>query len=881
MLSLTIQLMKRSARMLIPAGIAILIGTLFISSTFLFGNTLDYSMRRQITAGFGDANYVVNAGAADDIYSSRTVDDFKLDKLKSIDGVDGVRVYAAASVQVSNDSGRHSTTYMIPTASGAAVMPMTLTQGRWPNANGEIAIPDDMAKRLGVSVGDTVNVDNSAMFGSSEQAATLDETIVGLTRDDNGAFSSYGGASAMMDGDFATMDGYEDQGFGAVPAYAVYLRIHAPQGSTDTAVLDQIRSLLPHKLTVLSVHEYADKQMESMSRDGTGIITTFLLAFGTLAMFVAALVIGNTFQVLVAQRRRTLALLRTIGAQKGQLYRSVIVEAAILGFLASALGVGAAFGLMGVMQAAGANLNGLVFAMIPSPEAFLVPIAFGMAVTMIAAVGSARSATRVTPLEALRPMELVNAKRSGVLRIVCSILLTVCGLASVGVALWQNHVTATGGHPLIDNSAAPLLMAMGGIALTFLGLLLSAARWMPWMLSGIGSIVSHAGPSATVAAANIRKNPRRVAATGAALLIGVTLVSCIGTGAASAKATMADALDSRYSVDLVVTGTGLDDTVAGKIAKVDGVQAAEPVRVAMAQWNDGTSVNNGKGHDVTVQVAGLSESQRRTVLNSSAGMHAIEPNGIEMMSKMGDTDNPIRDGSDVTVRFGTFGPDGDFATAGEKTLTAHKSGFVISSDYAGTALVDPTVLDTIMGDKTDTQIWVKSDGTVSAADLFSSVKDAVSTLDGVNVTGSIAERVQWEQTVDMLMMVLVALLAVAVLIALVGVANTLSLSVIERTRESATLRAIGMTRGQLRLSLAIEALLISLSSGVVGIILGTLFGWVGSTMVFTGYGTVQYPIEWGTAVVVLIVAAVAALAASVAPARRAVRTPPVVALAEA
>ncbi|RSX52696.1 FtsX-like permease family [Bifidobacterium callimiconis] len=881
MLSVTIQLMKRSARMLIPAGIAILIGTLFICSTFLFGNTLDYSMRRQMTASFGDANYVVNAGDADDIYSSRTVDDFKLDKLTAIDGIDGARVYAAASLQVSNDSGKHSTTATIPTASNAAVMPMSLTQGRWPNTNGEIAIPEDMAKRLDVTVGDTVRVDNSAMFGSSELASTLNEKVVGLTRDDNGAFSGYGGASAMGHDDFAVMDGYKDQGFGAVPAYAVYLRVNAPQGSDDKAVLDQVRRLLPHKLTVLSVNEYADKQMESMSHDGTSIITTFLLAFGTLAMFVAALVIGNTFQVLVAQRRRTLALLRTIGAQKGQLYRSVIAEAAILGFLASALGVTAAFGLMGVVHATGANLNGLVFAVIPSPEAFWAPIAFGMIVTMIAAIGSARSATRVTPLEALRPMELVDAKRSGVLRIVGSLLLTACGLAFIGVALWQNHVAVTGGHPIIDNSSAPLLMAMGGIALTFLGLLLAAVRWLPWMLSGLGSIVAHAGPSATVAAANIRKNPRRVAATGAALLIGVTLVSCIGTGAASAKATMADALDSRYSVDLVVSGTGLDADTAGKIAKVDGVKAAEPVRTAMAQWNDGTNGNGGKGHDVTVQVAALSESQRNAVLNASSGMHAIDRNGIEMMSKMGDSDNPIKDGSAVTVRFGTFGSDGDFTTVGERTLTAHKSSFGVSSDYVGTALVDPTVLDAAMGGNTDTQIWVKSDGTTSAADLFAAVKDAVSTQTGVTVTGSIAERVQWEQMVDMLMMILVALLAVAVLIALIGVANTLSLSVIERTRESATLRAIGMTRGQLRRSLAVEALLISLGSGVVGIILGMLFGWLGSTMVFAEYGTVQYPIEWGTALAVLGVAAVAALVASVAPARRAVRTPPVVALAEA
>lgn len=876
MLSITMQLMKRSAKMLVPAGIAILIGTLFISSTFLFGNTLDYSIRRQITADFGGANYVVNAGAADDITTSRSVDDFRLDDIRTIKGVDGVRVSTALPLQISNADGKHSTATMVPTADNAsAMMPMTLTEGHWPSTNGEIAIPADVAKRLGVRVGDTVRVDNSTMFGSADMgnmASTLDETIVGLTRDDNGAYAGNGGASAMAGNDFAVMNAVQD--FGRVPAYAVYLLINAPQGSTNATVIDQIRKTVPHAFAVLDINEYGDKQMESMSTSGTNIITTFMLAFGALAMVVAALVIGNTFQVLVAQRRRTLALLRTIGAQKGQLYRSVILEAALLGFIASTLGVAAAFGLIGIMHAAGANYQGLVFSVIPSPEAFWVPIVFGMVVTMFAAIGSARSATRVTPLEALRPVELVEGKRSGLFRTVSGILLVILGLALTGVALWQNHVAVNGGRMLINASSAPLLMAMGGVALIFLGLLFSAIRWLPWVLSGIGALVSYIGPSAVIAAANIRKNPRRVAATGSALLIGVTLVSCIGTGAASAKATMADALDSRYGVDITITGADLNADLARTIAGTKGVKAAEAVQTSMAQWND------GHGHDVTVQVVGISEAQRNAVLNISAGMHAIDSSSIEMMNTMGDRKNPIKDGSDVTIRFGKT-DDGAFTTVGEKTLTAHKSDFRISADYVGTALVDPTVLADATGGDTTTQIWVKSDGTTSATDLFANVKDAVSSENGVNVTGSIAERAQWEQMVDMLMMVLVALLAVAVFIALVGVANTLSLSVLERTRESATLRAIGMTRGQLRGSLAVEALLISLGSGVVGIILGTVFGWVGATVVFSDFGAVQYPIEWGTVVAVLIVSAVAALIASIVPARRAVRTPPVAALAEA
>lgn len=165
--------------------------------------------------------------------------------------------------------------------------------------------------------------------------------------------------------------------------------------------------------------------------------------------------------------------------------------------------------------------------------------------------------------------------------------------------------------------------------------------------------------------------------------------------------------------------------------------------------------------------------------------------------------------------------------------------------------------------------------------MFNKIQDVFSYDSTVSITGPVAQRAQWETIINSMLMLLVALIAVAVLIALIGVANTLSLSVIERTRESATLRAIGMTRGQLRRSLAVEALLLSLVAGVVGVVLGTLFGWLGSYMVFSLYGKTVFPFEWGMNGIVLVVAAIAALLASVFPARRAVKTPPVEALAEA
>ena len=169
----------------------------------------------------------------------------------------------------------------------------------------------------------------------------------------------------------------------------------------------------------------------------------------------------------------------------------------------------------------------------------------------------------------------------------------------------------------------------------------------------------------------------------------------------------------------------------------------------------------------------------------------------------------------------------------------------------------------------------------SAVDIITKAQTAIGESAGSSLSGPIAERVQWNQIVDTMLALLIALLAVAVLIALIGVANTLSLSVIERTRESATLRAIGMTRGQLRWSLAVESLVISLVAGIAGEILGIAFGWVGSYMVLSLYSDTAFISDWKLNLIVLVVAAVAALLASVFPARRAVKTPPVEALAEA
>jgi putative ABC transport system permease protein len=236
--------------------------------------------------------------------------------------------------------------------------------------------------------------------------------------------------------------------------------------------------------------------------------------------------------------------------------------------------------------------------------------------------------------------------------------------------------------------------------------------------------------------------------------------------------------------------------------------------------------------------------------------------------------NPYKDGSTVRIHLDAT----KTAPAKDVELSVALRDFVPMTGSQITALVEPNVLESR---GVPSIIWMTVGDSASPIQLMSDVQDAVSKYPGASVTGPFAERQMWESSINVVMATLIGLLAVSVIIALIGVANTLSLSVIERTRESATLRAIGMTKRQLRTSLGVEALIIAVVSGIAGLVLGVGFGWLGSTVILSTIGTVSFQVDWVMCAVVLGIAIVAALVSSIAPARRAVKTAPVVALAEA
>ncbi|KAB8301712.1 ABC transporter permease [Bifidobacterium apri] len=872
MWSITIKMMKKNMKMLIPAGIAIMIGTAFIACTFLFGNTLNDTLRTQLTAQYAQANYIIQSTSTLSGSGSvpPTIGEVNTKQITSTDGVKST--YIQQSIPVNASTGDNSATLLaINASSDDRLLPVTMVKGHQPTGDKQIALPVKLADQLSVNIGDKVTL--AANYGSGMSGSdSVELTVSGFTEDTNGAFGAYGGAAVISVHTLANLQGTDSES----DLMFTGMTLDIDEAKANTAVAS-IKKELPNGYSIETRQKAGDEALKALSQSGTNAVTVFLMCFGILAMFVAALVIANTFQVLIAQRRRTLALLRTIGAQKGQLYRSVIGEAGILGVIASVLGIAFGSAIMAIVVHSHALKSlGMTGGLVFTWQVFVIPLAFGVVMTVLASIGSARSATRVTPLEALRPIDISDNKRAGIARGIIGFLLIALGAAlTVGAVMTLRSSMSSSN--LSDDYPTMLLSAIAGCALIFIGLVVTAAFWMPLLMRLGGAFAALFGPAAKIAHANIQKNPRRVASTGVALLIGVTLVSCIGTGAACAKQTMNNTLDTHYSVDMIAKGSTLSQSVADKIGKIDGVTTTLYAPIAR-----GSVTIDGEERSATLIGVPDTATLSKVLHANLTGVSLDE--GKALAPTYSSFTGKVLSFKNGEVSFSASNDDGDSASDAA-TLTYA----VTQRDYRN---VDPDVIVTLFVNESYFQNkQVQADGHIilaavdtskaSAVDILTNAQTAIGTSAGASLSGPIAERVQWNQIVDTMLTLLVALLAVAVLIALIGVANTLSLSVIERTRESATLRAIGMTRGQLRWSLAVESLVISLVAGIAGEILGIAFGWVGSYMVLSPYGKVAFISEWKLDLIVLVVAAAAALLASVFPARRAVKTPPVEALAEA
>ncbi len=863
MVRLTLAQMRRSIGRLVAAGLAIAIGTAFVAATLLAGDVMTRTGRDAVTARYGQADVVVGG----------TLSDADLATVRATPGVAAADILTGGGVEL-RTAGEDRWQLVAPTVSDERLTALRVQDGRMPARAGEIALPRKVAEAFGVTLGGTLTAvwqaapvggepgaGATASAGASPaakpapQESTETMTLVGFVDDPYGAWTSGGGAALALPKDV----GRWRSGGSLLADGTNEIVVAAAGGTTPAALRDALAHALP-AVDVMTRDQAAALQMKRLGTGGDQALVTVVLGFAAVAMLVAALVIANTFQVLVAQRTRTLALLRAVGARRAQLRASVLLEATLLGVAASATGI---LGGTGLAQATLSVLHHTaVTAPLPAAvhvtwQVVVVPLLVGTLVTVLASLVPARAATHVTAIEALRPIEAPRAGAgAGRVRLVVALALVGLGLLTLGGAVALG-LGATG-----DPRASLGLGVLGG-TVSFVGLLLSAVFWVPPVLGGLERGLGRLGPVPRLAAANTVRNPRRTAATSTALLIGVTLVVMMSTGAASARASLDRTLDGHFPVDIEVTPTGTDASglpagLATRVAAIAGVRHVATLRSATL------AVTDGKGQATTLTVRALSPQDAAQVLRDSAAASALADGTMLLPSALGAAPGPAQlrrvDASGKAA--------GDAVTLDQGTPTGLPD-----------ALVTPATMDRLAPDAPPDTLFVSLDPTADPAEALRSVQSTLGTA-ALHATGPGTSRAQYDHVIGILLSVVIGLLGVAVLIALLGVTNTLSLSVIERRRESATLRAIGLTRGGLRGALAIEGVLIAGVGAVLGIVLGLGYGWAGAATVLGRLGGFVPAVPWRDLGLVLAVALGAGLLASVVPARSAARTPPVAALAE-
>lgn len=836
--------LRTQPRRYVSLVLAILIGTLFLAASFLVSSTAQATLRATLGSTYAGADLVVLPGGSEDVsdLAGTGAEPGPLARLDGVEEAYALRMAWAAARAADAEFGAA----VMPLPRDPALAGLTVTAGALPAADDArgVTLDAQTADRHGVAVGDVV-----ALAGESGPAPTttpVDAVVTGLTEPSPDPMLS-GQAQVWASPAALTAVQGEDGEAGFTP----HLLLRLADGADVPAVAEAARAEATAAgvdVDVATPDEAVRSAVTQLS-GGTDLLGWVLGGFAALALLVTALVIANTFQVLVAQRTRDLALLRTIGSTTAQVRASVLTEAAVVGVVGSVLGAGLAVAIVaGVAAAARAMLDLPFLTFGLHPAGLAVSVAVGVAVTVLAALAPAVAATRVAPLEALRPRDEVTAgSRGGRVRTAIGLMLALGGTA---LMLW-------------GVSTREPVSAIGGGALSFVGVLLLARLFVPAAVRGAAVLARPAGVPGRLAGLNAVRHRSRTAATAAALLVGTTLVALFLTGGRTAQEQTALALDTAYPVDIVVQLPADADPAhaAEAVAATADVQAVA-LATPVGATENGSPVLATPAADLRAVVARLPEG----VTGLGDPGTALVPDWVDADQVRAEVAGAER--TFVPVRAGSLSS-GVYVAAEPLRETGWDGAADLRAAVPGQLLValDPGVpVDRLQG---------LSEDVTRAAGAGAAVID-----------GGAGERALYARIIDAMLGIVVALLAVSVLIALIGVANTLSLSVIERTRENALLRALGLTRGGLRGAIAIEAVLIAVVAAVLGCALGVCYGWAGAQLVLAdlsataGAGTAVRPaVPWLELGLVVAVAALAGLAASLLPARRAARLSPVAGLA--
>jgi putative ABC transport system permease protein len=826
-------------------ALAVVLGVAMISGTYVLTDTINNGFNTIFTQSYKNADVVVSGKSAFENNEGNGVDtpsfpESVLTKVKKLPDV----AYAAGSVTSENlrlvgKDGKAIETGGAP-ALGFSVdpkdqrfNPTELTAGSWPTGSDEIAIDKHTADSEHFAVGDSIRV----QANGPEQ----EFRISGIAK-----FSNVGSVGGVT---FALFDRPTAQRLFEKPGQLDVIRIQSKSGVPDSKLVSEIRPLLPSTATVRS----ASAQAKEDKKDVGGFISFLryaLLAFAGIALFVGSFVIANTLSITIAQRMREFATLRTIGASRRQVLWSVVLEAAIVGFLASVVGLFLGLGLAKILNrlfvAFGIDLpqGSTVFA----TRTIIVSLVVGTLVTLIASLRPARRATRVPPIAAVREGSVLPESRWARYGPATALVVLLVAIALVSLGSLASGL-ATG----------PRLLAIGvGVLLLFFGVSMNAPKIVRPLANVLGWPAQHIGGApAILARDNASRNPARTASTASALMIGLALVTFVAIFAQGIRASFEDAVNELFVADYALTSsdtfTPISATAGQALVGKAGVSVVSPIRAGSARFL-------GSTHNLSAVDKDVGQVVHLTWKSGNSSVPARLGTGGFFTDSDYAKDHHLRVGSVVKIQF----------PAGERVPLRMLGTYDKPQGGSpfGDAIISTTLFDEHYPRPQDEMVLINTPDGVSDANT-ATLEDGVSKFADAKIQTRDEFKHNFEKPINQLLNLLYVLLALSVVVSLFGIVNTLVLTVFERTREIGMLRAVGMTRTQTRMMIRYESIVTSLMGAALGIVVGTFLAAL-VVHALSDEGIV-FSFPFLQVVYFVLAAIVVGILAAIVPARRAAR----------
>lgn len=832
MLRATLKGMASRKARLVLTSLAVVLGTMFVAAAMILTATMEKSVTGVIADAFTDVDAVVSSAedpaAAQGNTPSATL--IPAEVLATVEGVDGVEFAdgdVTGQVNAIGDDGKLVGAFA-PTIGFNWTESDTsfneIREGRGPEADDEVIVSAQFVKDAGLGLGDTV----TAYSYTADRADYEIVGVFGLSGDRD----SLAGETQMG---FTTTEAQRLLTQGEDAYMAIYVEGDASTDAIAAAVGDDYR---------VQTGEEASEEAAQGFAVVADIMGYIFLGFGLVAVFVSVFLIINTFTIIVAQRQRELALLRAIGAARGQVVGSVLAEAVVIGVIASIVGLGLGVLLgWGLSQLVSSTVMGGLPVQLQIPATALWALAVGIGVTVLSAIIPAVKASGVPPVAAMR--EAVNPPKP--LR-----GITIAGLA----------VTAVGGVlvalGLTDNLGDLGLPGfLSGVGIAFVGITLLTPILSRPLVALLGSVMSWTFEG-RLGKLNAGRNPRRTAITASALMIAVALVTGIATLVSSFKETTTELTDSNLESDLIVMGqqganipTFAPETLAEIKALPDVAAVGDLYGEFFGAEIDGEPTMLYASEDLPTSLGIFSG----TVAEGS--VEDLPDDGLAV-NESAAADRGVAIGDTVEVAF-----------ADNTTAQLQVTAILDDSQLTDGWWVAPAQIEHFTVPKPmQAYIQVAEGADVDAVEA--EVDTILADEPEVNVTNNAEFVAQQTSQLDVLLASVQILLALAIIIAIIGVVNTLVLSVLERTRELGLLRAVGMTRGQARRMITVESVIICLFGAVLGIAVGIGLGWT-VQQALEEEGLTSFALPWGLIVTYLVAAVAVGLLAAIAPAARAAK----------